>query len=297
MKTILSLVASIFILSACKTGWTVQERNDFISSCAQVAAKMGQEKATAYCTCMQQKLEAKYPNSDEAGKAVNAPGAMQTPELSAMAQACLTGNTTNENNNNNGGGIIGGGGGNNNNQAVAWTADDQQKFMTTCVQNAMNAGADKQTSTEHCNCTLQKIAAKYANYDEASNKLTKDEIGAMEKECNENNNKIGNNNNNNPGGVIDGGNNNNRAAAWTAADQQKFMKTCLQNALNAGADQQTSNAHCSCTLQKIAAKYASYDEANNKMTSEEVNAMEQQCIQERNGAGGKNANEENENNN
>lgn len=98
-----------------------------------------------------------------------------------------------------------------------------------------------------------------------------------------------NSNNNKPGGVLGGNNNGNKnvgGGGWSNSDQQKFLNTCLQNALNAGADQQTANTHCNCTLQKIAAKYASYDDANNKMSSQEVNAMEQQCIQERNGGGG-----------
>lgn len=97
-----------------------------------------------------------------------------------------------------------------------------------------------------------------------------------------------NNSNSKPGGVLGGDNGNKKVGGggWSSSDQQKFLSTCVQNALNAGADQQTSNQHCNCTLQKIAAKYASYDEANNKLTSEEMNTLEQQCIQERTGGGG-----------
>lgn len=294
MKTLLSLLAVTLVISSCKNGWTDSDRTEFINTCATAAApNMGQDKAKAYCSCMQQKLEVKYPNSSEASKAINAPGAMQTPEMTAMVQACLNGGNTNNNNNNNGnGGGVLGGGGNNNGGGMGgnWSADDEQKFMNTCLQNATNAGADRQTANAHCNCTLKKIEAKYSSYNEANTKMTTQEMNQMEQDCNANNNGGGNGNGNengngngNGGGVIGGGDNNNMGGAWSANDEQKFMNTCIQNATNAGADRQLANTHCNCTLKKIEAKYHSYDEANTKMTTQEVNAIEQQCIQERNG--------------
>ncbi|HYM94999.1 MAG TPA: hypothetical protein VET23_12715 [Chitinophagaceae bacterium] len=173
MKKIATFLALVSILAACKpNGWSAKDKNDFISTCAQsAAAAMGQDKAKSYCTCMEQKLEVKFPNSQDANKSLNTPGFMETPEMQAMVQSCLNGGNGNINNNNN------------NNIGGAWTNDDEQKFMNTCVQNAMNAGADRQTSTDHCNCTLKKIEAKYHSYDEANQKMTKDEVTAFEQEC------------------------------------------------------------------------------------------------------------------
>ena len=82
-------------------------------------------------------------------------------------------------------------------------------------------------------------------------------------------------------------NNNGGGVSWSTADQQKFMNTCLQNAMNAGGDEQTSKAHCNCTLGKIANKYKSYAEADAKMTADELSTLEQECLQQlQNGGNG-----------
>jgi hypothetical protein len=268
MKAILTLVASMFIISACKNGWSVAERNDFINTCTQAAAvNMGQAKAKSYCTCMQQKLEAKYPNSQNANKALNAPGAMQTPEMTAMVQGCLNDGNVNTNNNNTGGGILGGVNNNNNNNNMggtgAWSKEDEDKWMNICATNPNNR--------ELCSCVLQKLEKKYASYDEMNTKGTQEEGQQLGLQCKEEMNGNGLNNN---GGM---------GSAWSADDEQKFMNTCVQNAMNAGADRQTSTDHCNCTLKKIEARYHSYDDANTNMTKQEVDAIEQQCVQERSG--------------
>ena len=38
------------------------------------------------------------------------------------------------------------------------------KWMDSCAQNGMNAGANQQASTAHCECTAKKIEKKYASY-------------------------------------------------------------------------------------------------------------------------------------
>ncbi len=264
MKTILSFVASMLIITACKNGWSVAERNDFINTCTNAAAaNMGQDKAKAYCTCMQQKLEAKYPNSQEANKVLSAPGAMQTPEMTVMVQSCLSGGNANvnTNNNGNGGGVLGGVNNNNNNNNIggtgAWSKADEDKWMNICATNPNNR--------ELCSCVLQKLEKKYASYDEMNTKGTSEEGQQLGLQCKE---ELNGNGFNNTGGI---------GGAWSTDDEQKFMNTCLQNAINSGADRQTSTDHCNCTLKKIEAKYHSYDEANTKMTPQEVSAMEQEC--------------------
>lgn len=88
----LLVIATSFIACNNSNGWSAAQKNDFINSCSQsAAANIGQEKAKAYCTCMQQKLEAKYSNYQEANKNINAPGAMQTAEMQAMVNGCLNG--------------------------------------------------------------------------------------------------------------------------------------------------------------------------------------------------------------
>src|SRR5689334_2394639 len=118
MKQALFVFIAAILVSACNNnkGWSTADKNSFISSCTQSATQeMGADKAQSYCSCMEQKLEVKYPNSQEANKSIMAPGAMQTPEMQAMIKDCLGENTgNNNNNNNNAGNPIGNPNGNNN---------------------------------------------------------------------------------------------------------------------------------------------------------------------------------------
>ncbi len=268
MKTFLSLITLVLIVTACKNGWTVAQRNDFVNTCAQSAARnIGQDKAKAYCSCMQQKLEAKFSNYQDANKNINASGAMQTPEMSAMVQACLNGGNanTNVNTNNNGlGNPIGNIGGNNNNGGGGWSQEDKQKIMNECV-NHVAVNFDNASKQKFCNCFVGKMMQKYANYNELDRNTTIEEGKQVTQDCvNELN-------------INEGNINNHLGTTWTNDDEQTFMNTCLKNAMNSGADRQTATSHCSCTLKKIEAKYQSYNEAYQKMTPTEVTQMEQEC--------------------
>ena len=268
MKSLLTILAISLVITSCKTGWSDAQRTQFVKECADAAAAgMGQDKANSYCSCMVQKLEAKYPNYSDATRALNAPNAMQTPEMTAMVQGCLNGGNTN--NNIGGGGILGGGNNNGGNTGGTgrWSKDDEDRWMNMCATDPGNKAL--------CACVLQKLEAKYANFEEMNTKGTQEEGQQLAAQCRQ---EMGNGGNNRGGGL--GG------STWSAADEQSFLNTCLKNATNAGADQQTSNAHCNCVLKKIEAKYSSLNEANRKMTTQEVDAIEQQCIQERNGGGG-----------
>ena len=100
MKRISFVFFAAIIIAACNNsnGWSAKDKNDLINSCTQTAtASMGEEKARAYCTCMQQKLEVKYPNPKDAEKVTAE--LMQTPEMQAMVRACLGGDNTNNNQN------------------------------------------------------------------------------------------------------------------------------------------------------------------------------------------------------
>lgn len=174
MKKYLSLLAIISLFFSCNNntkGWSAMDKNDFIKTCVQGATvSMGEQTAKSYCSCMQQKLEAKYPNVNDANKL----GA-QSPDMLEMARGCLglggdnnNGTNTNVNDNMSGG---------------EWSDADVQKFMNTCIQNAKNAGGDEQMSNQHCDCVLKKIQKKYKSYAEADRTMTKAEVDALEQEC------------------------------------------------------------------------------------------------------------------
>jgi hypothetical protein len=147
-----------------RSEWSESERNDFINTCTQAASNsMGQEKARAYCSCMQQKLEKKYPNYTDANKAINVPGAMQTPEMQAMVQECLNGNSLNNNSKNN----MGATGGN-------WTREQHQQFVQGCSITAQQQqGMTAQQANAYCDCMTTKVEQKYT-FEEASHLTPQD---------------------------------------------------------------------------------------------------------------------------
>ena len=170
------------------------------------------------------------------------------------------------------------------NNSAGWTDAQKQKSAKACMDEVQGK-VDDATAKKYCSCVVEKMMQKYPTYAEAEKNGTEEDgikIGqtcATELKISKRNNE-GDNNGGLNGGLGNGLGGNNE---WSDADKQKFMNTCLQNARNAGADEQTSNTHCNCTLEKIMKKYSSWDEANRKMTKEEVDAIEQECIQERNG--------------
>lgn len=74
-------------LSACKssTSWSQTDKDAFMNTCvskAQSSAGMDETKAKDYCSCMQEKVEKKYPNSSDAAK-------MTISDITEMAKGCV----------------------------------------------------------------------------------------------------------------------------------------------------------------------------------------------------------------
>ncbi len=169
-------------------------------------------------------------------------------------------------NDNKTGGIMGGG----------WSASDKEKWMNDCTPGLVSSMSED-VAKKYCNCVLEQLEKKYSNYKEMNRKGSYEEGQALGKNCTYiitgGQQGGGNDNTNDGGGGLMGG--------WSSTDEQKFMSTCIQNAVNTGADEQTSRTHCNCTLKKIQKKYNSYDEADRSMTQSEVAALEQECLDER----------------
>ena len=71
-----------------KVGWSAKEKTDFIESCIRyVLDTLKEGKARVYCICMQQKMEARYPDIKDLNKITD--DTMQTPEMVAMVNSCL----------------------------------------------------------------------------------------------------------------------------------------------------------------------------------------------------------------
>lgn len=63
--------------------WTSLEEDNFMESCVSGAkASMGSSKAKAYCSCVLEKIEVKYPTAMDALK-------LNTEDMMQMAQDCI----------------------------------------------------------------------------------------------------------------------------------------------------------------------------------------------------------------
>jgi hypothetical protein len=66
---------------------------------------------------------------------------------------------------------------------------------------------------------------------------------------------------------------------WTKAERTTFLETCVENA-KVNVTESRAKTYCSCMQKKIESKYDSYDDANNKLSSTELNRLAAQCNQE-----------------
>jgi hypothetical protein len=68
MKKICLLVLVVCFANSCKSTWSQEDKDAFYEACTEEAIKTGDtpEKAKAYCDCVFGKMEAKYPNEEDA---------------------------------------------------------------------------------------------------------------------------------------------------------------------------------------------------------------------------------------
>ena len=164
MKQVLFALIAAMTLAGCNnsSGWSAKDRSDIINSCTQTAAaNMGEERAKDYCTCMQKKLEVKFPNPKDAAKITSE--TMQTSEMQALVRECLGGDNTLNNNTNNPIGNPSGNSNENNNSNGNWTQEQFQQYVQGCAGTAQQAqGMTPQQANAYCECMTKKVAAKYS---------------------------------------------------------------------------------------------------------------------------------------
>lgn len=113
-------------------GWKQKDRADFISECVKAAsAGMSLDSAKSYCHCMQDIMEEKYPDVNEAG-AITAEE-MQSEGWKKLITDCLR---------------------------TYWTTQERADFLSECVAAATpNVGAARAAS--YCDCMLYKVQKFY----------------------------------------------------------------------------------------------------------------------------------------
>jgi hypothetical protein len=85
MKKVIYSVVAIALISfaSCKSGWSDAEKKTYMDACVDGAkATFGEEKAKEYCSCTQEKIEAKYPKAKDLES-------VKQDEISELAMDCL----------------------------------------------------------------------------------------------------------------------------------------------------------------------------------------------------------------
>ena len=151
MKKILTSYLSISVLffsnvlaqeTVEKKGWPSSERYTFIAECIKTAkVGMSDDSARSYCYCMQEKIEKKYPTTEDAAKLTSAD--LETPEWKKEIQNCLA-------------------------PASTWSTKDRSDFLSECVESAKE-GRSEEKAKIYCECMLFKIETRYPNPATAGN--------------------------------------------------------------------------------------------------------------------------------
>lgn len=97
----------------------------------------GRDTARYYCFCMQESMESRFPQIEDASK-VNA-DELKSPEFEAAARDCILGK---------------------------WPAPEKEAFMKDCVQSAFENLKDTAKAGVYCSCMMFKLEKKYPDINE-----------------------------------------------------------------------------------------------------------------------------------
>ena len=129
-----------------KKGWPSKERSTFIIECIGTAKKnMSTDSARFYCYCMQEKMEAKYPDIADANKITAKE--LASAEWVKEIKSCIGG---------------------------TWTKSEREEFVTSCI-NSAKASLGETKAKSYCECMMFKIEKLYPKADDAA-KITAEDF-------------------------------------------------------------------------------------------------------------------------
>jgi hypothetical protein len=130
-------------------GWTEGNKQAFIKSClAENKAAIGEEKVNAYCACMQQKVQNRYPNYRDADK-------LTMSQNLVITDSCAP---------------------------SGWSSEEKEIFMNSCSETRESMGDNKEDAITYCDCMMQKIQSRYPDVNKTGN-IPNEEMTAMAQEC------------------------------------------------------------------------------------------------------------------
>jgi len=155
--------------------WSKSYKDKIVGDCIAEASKnISASQAYTYCNCMADKVEAKYPNENDADTKLT------ESEMQAMKNDCMGTQSNNPNNNQNQSNQNNTYNNNQNNQG-SWSSDEQNQFLRDCISTASNSIGNAR-ATSYCNCMMQKIMKEYPIYSQAQN-IPNDLINSWAKDC------------------------------------------------------------------------------------------------------------------
>jgi len=134
-----------------KWGWTQDDRKRNFYVCIMEASKFAIEiKARAYCACVLEKIELKYPNINDYEVLAKQGQKKMIEVLQQDITNCATQFINNPND------LVA--------DSMAWTKANEALFKYNCVER-INKDAGKQLNGDKfCECYLDKIKYKFPNY-------------------------------------------------------------------------------------------------------------------------------------
>lgn len=143
---IASCAMAVFGQTTQQSNWTSKDRSDFLTECIKAArAGMSTDSARYYCHCMLEKIEVKYPSTEDAAKISEED--LQSPEWQKMVRSCLVGK---------------------------WTTGQRDEFRAECIDEAKK-NLSEAKAISYCDCMMYKVEKRYPLYLDAQ-KLTEEDL-------------------------------------------------------------------------------------------------------------------------
>lgn len=148
--------------------WSKKDSDDFVDECVKKASeRLSTGDALTYCRCMQNKVETKYPNVQNAAGISNS-------EMGSFKDDCLRENNIS----------LGGSSGTDdklNNTSSSWTSTDIKEFKDNCIPNLV-ASMGTAKASDYCDCMLQKIMVESPDSKDAD-QIGKARMTEWAKDC------------------------------------------------------------------------------------------------------------------
>lgn len=159
-------------LKQIKWGWSQEDRKKNLYICVVEAAKYTHEiKARAYCACVLEKVEMKFPDINDYEKFAAQGQKAMVEYFQNDFKKCSAMYIKNSDD------VIA--------DTIHWTKANEEIFKNTCTENLKKDAQGKLNAEKFCECYLDKVKYRFPNYADYM-KLSFDPVKVQEMLINEN---------------------------------------------------------------------------------------------------------------